>query len=117
QGMDSLTQRYAQEGLNGWQLQYNQQAGVLVWPASFEGTGFRAYVDKLRPIEKVPVADGKVALKDDLPRDYKEEYRNYIEKELPKLAETIKSRWIVSTQGRSEEHTSELQSQSNVVCR
>jgi len=42
-------------------------------------------------------ADGKVALKDDLPRDYKEEYRNFIEQELPKLADTIKARWVAST--------------------
>src|SRR6185369_15393323 len=55
QGMDALNQKYAEEVLNGWKLQYDQQAGVLVWPASFEGTGFRAFVDKLRPIERIAV--------------------------------------------------------------
>src|SRR5580765_3188856 len=49
-GMDKQNQEYAKEVLNGWQLQYDQQAGVLVWPDSFEKTGFRAFVDKLRPI-------------------------------------------------------------------
>src|SRR5262249_46183620 len=33
------------------------------------------------------------------PRDYKEEYRNYMELELPKLAKIIGARWMVSTQG------------------
>src|SRR5438034_148378 len=46
-GMDALCRRYAKEVLDGWQLQYDQQAGVLVWPESFEKTGFRAFVDKL----------------------------------------------------------------------
>src|SRR5262245_61280437 len=90
-GMEALNFKYANEVLKGWQLQYDQQAGVLVWPASFEQTGFRAYVDKLRPIEKTAVsADGKVAARDDLPSTYREEYRDYIEKELPRLADTIK---------------------------
>src|SRR4029078_4348118 len=68
-GMETLNLKYGQEVLKGWQLQYDQQAGVLVWPASFAKTGFRTYVDKLRPIEKVPVdASGKVAITNDLPR-------------------------------------------------
>jgi hypothetical protein len=99
-GMDALCHKYAKEVLDGWQLQYEQQADVLVWPDSFEKTGFRAFVDKkCRPIEIIPVVDGKVAAINDLPRDYKEEYRNFIEEELPKLAETIKARWVATTQG------------------
>ena len=39
-GMEGLNYKYAQEVHKGWQLQYDQQAGVLVWPASFEQTGF-----------------------------------------------------------------------------
>ena len=71
QGMVALNYKYAQEVFKGWQLQYDQQAGVLVWPASFEKTGFRAYVDKMRPIEKIPVdATGKISVKDDMPRSY-----------------------------------------------
>ncbi len=98
-GMDSIIRRYAMDVLKGWQLQYDQQAGVLVWPQGFEPSGFRAFVDKLRPIEKIAVTDGKVSIKDDLPREYKEEYRNYMEEELPKLAKTIKANWVVSTLG------------------
>src|SRR4051812_30811662 len=98
-GMDELNRRYALEVNKGWQLQYDQQADVLQWPESFEQSGFRAFVDKLRPIEAIAVTDGKVSVRDDLPRDYKEEYRNFIEDELPKFAKTISARWVVSTQG------------------
>ncbi|HEY2412161.1 MAG TPA: hypothetical protein VGI40_07960 [Pirellulaceae bacterium] len=100
-GMDALCRKYAKEVLDGWQLQYQQQENVLVWPERFKQTGFVAFVDKLRPIEKIAVVDGKVAARDDLPRDYKEEYRNFMEEELPTLAETIKAKWVVSTQGAS----------------
>ena len=71
------------DDLKGCQLQYEQQASVLVWPQSFEQTGFRTFVDKLRPIEKIPVTDGRVSIKDDLPREYKEEFHEYIKEELP----------------------------------
>src|SRR5947208_2452212 len=33
-GMETLNYKYGMEVLKGWQLQYDQQAGVLVWPAS-----------------------------------------------------------------------------------
>src|SRR6476661_5012663 len=99
-GMDELNRRYALEVARGWQRQYDQQAGVLVWAEGFRDSGFLEFVDKLRPIEAVAVdATGKVNIKDDLPRDYKEEYRNYIEDELPKLAKTIGAKWLVSTTG------------------
>src|SRR5262249_36576195 len=76
-----------------------QQVDVLVWPESFAQSGFKTFVDKLRPIEAIPVANGQVNIKNDLPRDYKEEYRNYMEDELPKLAKTIGAHWVVSTLG------------------
>src|SRR5437773_496038 len=46
EGMDELNRRYALEIARGWQLQYDQQAGVLVWAEGFEQSGFRAFVDK-----------------------------------------------------------------------
>src|SRR6266404_3190522 len=98
-GMEVVNRKYAEEVLKGWQLQYDQQAGVLQWPVSFEKTGFRAYVDKLRPIEKIQVTDGRVNIKDDLPRQMRIEYRDYMVDELPKLAETIRAKWMVATQG------------------
>ena len=84
-GDGRLNRQYADEVTKGWQLQYDQQAGVLVWPESFEKSGFLAFVDKLRPIEKIALTgSGTVSIKDDLPREFKEEYRNYMEAELPK---------------------------------
>src|SRR5439155_6827008 len=51
-----------------------------------------------RPIEKVPVdASGKVSIQNDLPRQFKQEYRDYLEMELPKLAETIKAHWVAGS--------------------
>src|SRR5262245_38961813 len=35
-GMDSIIRRYNADVLAGWQLQYDQQAGVLVWPQQFD---------------------------------------------------------------------------------
>jgi hypothetical protein len=98
-GMDEYNRQYAQEVMKGWQLQYDQQAGVLVWPERFKDSGFLALVDKLRPIEAIPVVNGAVNIRNDLPRDYKEEYRNFMEDELPKLAEKIGAKWLVSSQG------------------
>src|SRR5262249_27692692 len=98
-GMDALNRKYAQEVAAGWELQYKQQVDVLQWPEGFAQSGFKKFVDKLRPIEKLPVTDGKVSIRDDIPEEYKEEYRNYAEEELPKLAKIIGARWMVSTMG------------------
>src|SRR4051812_31553721 len=101
-GMEAVSRKYIDEVFAGWQLQYQQQAGVLVWPKSFEKTGFKAYVDKLRPIEKIPVdATGKVSFKDDLPRQFKIEYRDYMAEELHKLADTIRAHWVAAAQADS----------------
>ena len=100
EGMGELNRAYANEVMKGWQLQYDQQAGVLVWPEGFRQSGFLEFVDKLRPIEAIPVVgSGMVNIKDDLPRQYKEEYRNFMEEELPRLAEIIGAKWMVSSQG------------------
>jgi hypothetical protein len=99
-GMDELNRRYALEVAKGWQRQYDQQAGVLVWSTSFTDR-FRKAVDKLRPIEAIPVNNGIVAFSHDIDRDLREEYRNYMEDELPNLAKTIGARWQVSTLGEA----------------
>jgi hypothetical protein len=102
EGMDALNRNYALEVLKGWQLQYDQQAGVLVWPGGEDGFSdrFREKVDKLRPIEAIPVTgNGQVPFSHDLERDLKEEYRNFLEPVLPNLAKTIGAKWMVSTFG------------------
>src|SRR5205823_9839493 len=52
EGMDARNRQYAQEVARGWQQQYDQQAGVLVWSTEFSEQ-FRNAVDKLRPIEAI----------------------------------------------------------------
>lgn len=90
--MGKLTQAYAEEIARGWELQYQKQEGVLVWPASFD-QDFHDAVKDLRPIEKVPVkADIKLTIPDSLRR----RYRDFIEDELPKLAETIGGKWYAN---------------------
>ena len=90
--MTKLTLAYAEEIARGWQLQYEKQEGVLVWPKSFD-QDFHDAVKDLRPIEKVPVkADIKLTIPDSLRR----RYRDFIEDELPKLATTIGGKWYAN---------------------
>lgn len=89
-GMDKLTQDYAREIEKGWQMQYDQQAKVLVWPASFDDQ-FRAAVEPLRPIEQIPPPPTPIQF--DLDIDLRQMYRNYILEDLPSLATTIGTTW------------------------
>lgn len=96
--MTKLTLAYGEEVARGWELQYKSQESVLVWPESFD-KDFHDAVKDLRPIEKVPVkADFKLTLPDSLRR----RYRDFIEDELPKLAETIGGKWYANRAGTTE---------------
>src|SRR5262245_48740450 len=97
-GMDVIITNYAQEVQKGWQMQYDRQAGVLVWPASFT-EGFRTAVEKLRPIEQIPPPPTPTQF--DLTQDLRDEYANFIEPELPRLAETIGTYWRSARLGAS----------------
>jgi hypothetical protein len=100
-GMDVLLARFSQDVAAGWQAQYDHQATVLVWPASFNQE-FHDAVNKLRPIEAIPVtSSGQIEIKHDLPAPLRQQYRNYIEFDLPKLATTIGTEWIAKTQASS----------------
>ena len=90
EGMEKVTQAFAREIEKGWQMQYDQQAKVLVWPASFDAE-FHAAVDKLRPIEIIPPPPTPFA--NDLPISLRQIYRNYILEDLPSLATTIGTTW------------------------
>src|SRR5688572_6011944 len=92
-GMDALRVQLSRDVAAGWQFQYDQQATVLVWPASFDQQ-FHDAVNKLRPIEAIPVnASGQISFEHDLANELRELYRNYIEEDLPKLATTIGTEW------------------------
>ncbi len=90
EGMEQLNRMYSLEVMRGWQQQYDQQATVLVWPASFDEE-FIAQVDKLRPIEIVPPPP--TPIDKDLRISARQMYRNYIAEDLPTLAKTIGTTW------------------------
>lgn len=95
QGMDDITTKYAWEVQKGWDLQFQQQAALLVWPDQFrKNPAFSAAVEKCRPIEIVPVnASGQVPFDKEIPQTMRVDYRNYIGDDLPHLAKTIGGRW------------------------
>lgn len=99
-GMETLNRSFALQVAEGWKKQYEQQVEVLVWPASFPDD-FREKVDKMRPIESVP---GPVTpIEFALPIDMLQQYRNYIEFDIPKLAKTIGAEWTAKSAAISSE--------------
>jgi hypothetical protein len=97
-GMEALIAQVSRDVAAGWQFQYDQQATVLVWPASFDQQ-FHDAVNKLRPIEAIPVnAGGQISYEHDLPNQLRLLYRNYIEEDLPILAKTIGTEWRASSE-------------------
>jgi hypothetical protein len=94
EGMDAMLAAYKQEVEKSWQKQYDRQADVLVWPASFrEDAEFIGQVDKLRPIEVVPFP---TPITSDLPEAARRIYRDYIMKDIPNLANTIGAEWRIT---------------------
>ncbi|MEX2176168.1 MAG: hypothetical protein WD872_17535 [Pirellulaceae bacterium] len=89
-GMDELLEAHSQEVMKSWQMQYDRQADILVWPASFD-EAFHENVNKLRPIEIIPPPPTDFLL--DLPAKTRELYRDYIELDIPNLAKTIGAEW------------------------
>jgi hypothetical protein len=92
EGMAQLLRAYSLQVRDGWQQQYDQQADVLKWPASFDEI-FRERVNKLRPIEIVP---NPTPITMDLEIRERQLYRDFIADELPVLAETIGAPWRAS---------------------
>lgn len=90
-GMAALNLAQGEEIARGWTLQYNRQVDVLVWPESL-GQDFHDAVQSLRPIEKIPYPTVSQPISDTLRR----RYRDFIEDELPKLAEIIDGKWQVN---------------------
>ena len=96
-GMQAVLARFSQDVAEGWRVQYDHQATVLVWPASFDQE-FHDAVNKLRPIEAIPVtAGGQIDIKHDLSSDLRVQYRNYILEDLPVLATTIGTKWLANS--------------------
>ena len=96
EGMDANLGLLKKSVFEAWQAQYEEQKQILVWPTELRDD-FIAKVDPLRPIEE------KVAYppqpQDELRLEYREEYRDYIKDELPKLAKIIGANWTASGGG------------------
>ena len=89
EGMDGNVDLTKNSVYDAWKAQYEKQKAVLVWPTELEAD-FRAKVEEMTPVETVAFGPG---IPDALRRDFREEYRDYIKLELPKLAQIIGSPW------------------------
>jgi hypothetical protein len=92
QGMDLRIRDLQQYVITVWQAQYDhQKTRILTWPSELTQR-FRRAVEPLRPIEarflEFPTPSDK-----EIHEDHRKEYSNYIERELPKLAEVIGAQW------------------------
>ena len=97
--MDENIGKLKKSVFDAWQAQYEEQKQILVWPS---GPGelrpdFIEKVDGLRPIEETMTFPTPPA--DELRLEYREEYRDYIKDELPKLAAIIGAQWGATSQG------------------
>ncbi|HRX77917.1 MAG TPA: hypothetical protein P5307_02585, partial [Pirellulaceae bacterium] len=94
-GMDANLGRLKKSVFDAWQAQYEEQKKILVWPSELR-RDFVAKVDKLRPIEETMLFPTPPA--NELRLEYREEYRDYIKEELPKLAKIIGAPWGATAQ-------------------
>ena len=89
--MDDLILKTRTEIKEAWQNKTAQQEKVLKWPENLPPQFLRT-VEPLRPIERaVPSVDAEELIL----LSHRQTYRNYIEKELPQLAELAGARWVV----------------------
>ena len=83
-----------------WDKKYQQQTGgdggenILKWPEEL-GTQFIRAVQKFRPIEQTAKFDVQ-GVDRDIATNLREDYRDYVKKELPKLADRIGAAWTAS---------------------
>lgn len=94
QGMDENVELVKRSVEEAWREQYEKQQAVLLWPSG-PGELEADFIEKVtssefRPFEKLPYGSGGPEA---LRRDFREEYRDYIKRELPKLAAIIGASW------------------------
>ncbi|MEO8498614.1 MAG: hypothetical protein ABI614_26425, partial [Planctomycetota bacterium] len=95
-GMDENLGKLKKSVLGAWHEQYEEQRQVLVWPSELR-PDLIAKVDRLRPIEETMTFPTPAA--DELRISLREDYRDYIKDELPKLAKIIGAPWLATAQG------------------
>ncbi|GIW93928.1 MAG: hypothetical protein KatS3mg110_1969 [Pirellulaceae bacterium] len=92
--MEEVISRLSEDVYDAWQQQYDRQRALLTWPQIL-GQEFIAIVTRLQPIEaKVKFGPD---VKEELNLTLRQRYRDYIDTELPKLADIIGAHWAAST--------------------
>ncbi len=93
-GMEEIVKTHARSVGKGWEFRYKQQEKRLVWPSRL-GREFLKYAERLRPIEQFELFNDKDGYQQDnlIPVKFREQYRNFIELELPELASVIGAKW------------------------
>ncbi|MCU0959562.1 MAG: hypothetical protein MUF48_05610 [Pirellulaceae bacterium] len=93
--MKALNRAEAEQVRLAWESRFREQEDVLVWPEELL-PDFIAAVEPLKPIElKV---DFPTPATQELKMEFRNRYRDYIRRELPKLAEIIGAEWRVGQQ-------------------
>lgn len=97
QKMDELVEQLKQNLLDAWELQYNRQKDLLVWPKEL-GDDFLADIDRLlvkngqrNPIETITYPSEEI--QHNLQRHLLEQYQLFATTQVPPLAEIIRSNW------------------------
>ena len=88
--MKELNRAEAEQVRLAWEFRYREQEDVLVWPEELL-PDFIAAVESLKPIEAK--LDFPTPPEQELKMEFRNRYRDYIRKELPKLAEIIGAEW------------------------
>ena len=95
--MAELAEQLKQNLLDAWELQYNRQKDLLVWPQEL-GADFLADIDRLlvkngqrNPIETITFPSEEI--QHNLQRHLLERYQLYALKQVPPLADIIRSNW------------------------
>lgn len=89
--MEEVNLRLADDVYDAWQQQYEKQRALLTWPALL-GPDVIATLQKLQPIEAKVRFDPNNQ-KEELDATARQRYRDFIDVELPKLADIIGARW------------------------
>ncbi len=95
-GMEALNEDYKGRVAKAWEFQFEQQKEILVWPNILSRKGMQT-VRSLKPIETtVPFITPHDESQEKLNANDRDQYRNFINRELPKLAEIIDAQWAAT---------------------
>jgi len=93
EGLSKSIEQTTQSVLAAWMAQYQKQENILVWPKELR-EDLRLALNKYRPIESN--IEYPTPPEQELRNEFREDYRDYIKDELPKLAEIIGAKWMMT---------------------